>query len=126
MILKVNLGEDSYGNEKYMPSKRITRKGIVRNHRHLPIKTKNGLVQRTKKIGVYSTPPPEEVNRSSPLSADAAEALVNMTMVTSPEPVSYNPEDLMEKCTVSGSPSCPMLRDALSQLTSEVRWARDQ
>merc|ERR1719379_670038 len=47
-------------------------------------------------------------------------------METSPEPVSYNPEDLMEKCTVSGSPSCPMLRDALSQLTAEVRWARDQ
>lgn len=51
---------------------------------------------------------------------------MNMTMETSPEPVSYNPEDLMEKCTVSGSPSCPMLRDALSQLTAEVRWARDQ
>merc|ERR1719301_382183 len=49
-----------------------------------------------------------------------------MTMLTSPEPVSYNPYDLMEKCTVSGSPSCPMLRDALSQLTAEVRWARDQ
>merc|ERR1719160_1442185 len=47
-------------------------------------------------------------------------------METSPEPVSYNPEDLMEKCTVSGSPSCPMLRDALSQLSAEVRWARDQ
>merc|ERR1719201_94887 len=27
MILKVNLAEDSYGNEKYVPSKRITRKG---------------------------------------------------------------------------------------------------
>merc|ERR1719473_1392232 len=90
------------------------------------IKTKNGLVQRLKKVGVYSTPPPEEVNRSSPLSAEGAEAMVNMTMETSPEPVSYNPEDLMEKGTVSGSPSCPMLRDALSQLTAEVRWARDQ
>merc|ERR1719333_1477667 len=96
----------------------------MRNHRHLMIKTKNGLVQLAKKVG--STPPPEEVNRSSPLGAEAAEALVNMTLETSPEPVSYNPEDLMEKCTVSGSPSCPMLRDALSQLTSEVRWARDQ
>merc|ERR1719191_2390247 len=49
-----------------------------------------------------------------------------MALETSPEPVSYNPEDLMEKCTVSGSPSCPMLRDALSQLSAEVRWARDQ
>merc|ERR1719420_656511 len=126
MILKVDLGEDSYGNEKYVPSKRITRKGVVRNHRNIPVKTKNGLVQRFKKLSLQSTPSPDEVNRSSPLSADGAEALVNMTMETSPEPVSYNPEDLMEKCTVSGSPSCPMLRDALSQLSSEVRYARDQ
>merc|ERR1719201_2599250 len=125
MILKVH--DDSYDDAKYMPSRVITSKGIVRNHRNMPIKTKNGLVQTAKKIGrVYSTPPPEEVNRSSPLSAEGAEALVNMTLETSPEPVSYNPEDLMEKCTVSGSPSCPMLRDALAQLSSEVRWARDQ
>merc|ERR1719443_913528 len=124
MIMKID--DDSYGNAKYVPSKSITRKGVIRNHRHLPIKTKNGLVQASKKIGVYSTPSPDVVNRSSPLSAEGAEAMVNMTMATSPEPVSYNPEDLMEKCTVSGSPSCPMLRDALSQLTSEVRWARDQ
>merc|ERR1719502_1955520 len=126
MIMKID--DDSYGNSKYVPAKTITRKGIVRNHRHLPIKTKNGLVQRSKKIGsvALSTPSPDVVNRSSPLSADGAEALVNMTMETSPEPVSYNPEDLMEKCTVSGSPSCPMLRDALSQLSAEVRWARDQ
>merc|ERR1719456_1225951 len=126
MILKVDLGADSYGNEHVVPSRTVTRKGLVRNYRDLPIKTKNGLVQRSKKVGVYSTPPPEEVNRSSPLSAEGAEALVNMTLETSPEPVSYNPDDLMEKCTVSGSPSCPMLRDALSQLTSEVRLARDQ
>merc|ERR1719183_190822 len=126
MIMKVGYGPDSYGNENYVPTKTITRKGVIRNHRNMPVWTKNGLVQRSKKIGVYSTPPPEEVNRSSPLSAEGAEALVNMSLVTSPEPVSYNPEDLMEKCTVSGSPSCPMLRDALSQLTSEVRWARDQ
>merc|ERR1719353_166415 len=126
MILKKDLGPDSYGNEHVVPSRTITRQGVVHNYRSLPIKTKNGLVQRAKKIGVYSTPPPEEVNRSSPLSAEGAEALVNMTLETSPEPVSYNPDDLMEKGTVSGSPSCPMLRDALSQLTSEVRLARDQ
>merc|ERR1719407_18668 len=126
MILKVPYGSDGYGNEKYVPSRHITKHGVIRNHRNLPIKTKNGLVQRSKKIGVYSTPSPDVVNRSSPLSEEGAEALVNMTMETSPEPVSYNPEDLMEKCTVSGSPSCPMLRDALSQLSAEVRWARDQ
>merc|ERR1719146_190538 len=73
-----------------------------------------------------TTPSPDVVNRSSPLSAEAAEVLENLTIMTSPEPVSYNPDDLMEKCTVSGSPSCPMLRDALSQLTSEVRLAGDQ
>merc|ERR1719243_234187 len=122
MIAKVDLGADSYGNEHVVPSRTITRKGVVRNYRSLSVKTKNGLVQ----LKVQSTPPPEEVNRSSPLSAEGAEALVNMTLETSPEPVSYNPDDLMEKCTVSGSPSCPMLRDALSQLTSEVRLARDQ
>merc|ERR1719191_664264 len=124
IMLGENLGEDSYEDKTFQPTRRITRKGLVKTHRELPIKTKNGLVEVVKRVG--STPSPDEVNRSSPLSAEGAEALVNMTMETSPEPVSYNPDDLMEKCTVSGSPSCPMLRDALSQLTSEVRWARDQ
>merc|ERR1719161_448293 len=123
-MLGENLGEDSYEDKTFQPTRRITRKGLVKTHRELPIKTKNGLVEVVKRVG--STPSPDEVNRSSPLSAEGAEALVNMTMETSPEPVSYNPDDLMEKCTVSGSPSCPMLRDALSQLTSEVRLARDR
>merc|ERR1719498_1912761 len=48
MILKVDLGADSYGNEHVVPSRTITRKGLVRNFRDLPIKTKNGLVQRSK------------------------------------------------------------------------------
>merc|ERR1719321_386400 len=43
LIMKVDLGADGYGNEKYMPSKRITRNGIIRNHKHTLIKTKNGL-----------------------------------------------------------------------------------
>merc|ERR1719313_2842116 len=124
IMLGENLGEDSYEDKTFQPTRRITRKGLVKTHRELPIKTKNGLVEVVKRVG--STPSPDEVNRSSPLSAEGAEALVNMTLETSPEPVSYNPDDLMEKCTVSGSPSCPMLRDALSQLTSEVRLARDQ
>merc|ERR1719316_657539 len=110
IMLGENLGEDSYEDKTFQPTRRITRKGLVKTHRELPIKTKNGLVQVVKRVG--STPSPDEVNRSSPLSAEGAEALVNMTMETSPEPVSYNPDDLMEKCTVSGSPSCPMLRDA--------------
>merc|ERR1719375_1115317 len=124
IMLGENLGEDSYEDRTFQPTRRITRKGLVKTHRELPVMTKNGLVQVVKRVG--STPSPDEVHRSSPLSAEGAEALVNMTMETSPEPVSYNPDDLMEKCTVSGSPSCPMLRDALSQLTSEVRLARDQ
>merc|ERR1719486_55009 len=124
IMLGENLGEDSYEDKTFQPTRRITRKGLVKTHRELPVMTKNGLVQVVKRVG--STPSPDEVNRSSPLSAEGAEALVNMTMETSPEPVSYNPDDLMEKCTVSGSPSCPMLWDALSQLTSEVRLARDQ
>merc|ERR1719395_376425 len=124
IMLGENLGEDSYEDKTFQPTRRITRKGLVKTHRELPIKTKNGLVEVVKRVG--STPSPDEVYRSSPLSAEGAEALVNMTLETSPEPVSYNPDDLMEKCTVSGSPSCPMLRDALSQLTSEVRLARDQ
>merc|ERR1719420_1701642 len=124
IMLGENLGEDSYEDKTFQPTRRITRKGLVKTHRELPIKTKNGLVEVVKRVG--STPSPDVVNRSSPLSASGAEALVNMTMETSPEPVSYDPADLMEKCTVSGSPSCPMLRDALSQLTAEVRWARDQ
>merc|ERR1719387_2271026 len=45
--------------------------------------------------------------------------------MTAPPPQSYDPNELMGKCTVSGSPSCPMLRDALSQLTSDVRNAKD-
>ena len=63
MILKVDYGKDGYGNDKYVPTKTITRNGVVRNHRNLPVRTKNGLVHLAKKIGVYSTPPPEEVAR---------------------------------------------------------------
>merc|ERR1719191_1106714 len=42
MIMKVDLGEDSYGNEHVVPSRTITRKGVVRHYRSLPVKTKNG------------------------------------------------------------------------------------
>merc|ERR1719201_1519383 len=95
IMLGENLGEDSYEDRTFQPTRRITRKGLVKTHRELPVMTKNGLVQVVKRVG--STPSPDEVNRSSPLSAEGAEALVNMTMETSPEPVSYNPDDLMEK-----------------------------
>merc|ERR1719258_461967 len=39
MILKEPLGADSYGNDKFVTSKRFTKHGVVRNHRDLPIKT---------------------------------------------------------------------------------------
>merc|ERR1719502_250545 len=42
MILKVDLGADGYGNERFVPTRHLTRKGLVRNHRNIPIKTKNG------------------------------------------------------------------------------------
>merc|ERR1719240_2173833 len=119
MIMKLDYGADAYESD-FVPSKRITKHGIVR-HAKLPVHTKHGLVQQRKqqtKNDEMTTPSPSEVNRSSPLSSEAAEVLANLSIMTSPEPVSYNPDDLMEKCTVSGSPSCPTLRDALSQLTS--------
>merc|ERR1719217_2069286 len=59
------------------------------------------------------------------MSDEGQEQLANLTAMTAPPPQSYDPEELMGKCTVSGSPSCPMLRDALSQLTSDVRNAKD-
>merc|ERR1719247_2600977 len=58
-------------------------------------------------------------------SDDVLESIENPTVAAMPEPVSYDPNDHIGKCSVSGSPMCPMLRDALSQLTAEIRWARD-
>ena len=52
MIAKVDLGADSYGNEHVVPSRTITRKGVVRNYRSLPVKTKNGLVQLKVRVGL--------------------------------------------------------------------------
>merc|ERR1719473_496230 len=36
MIMKVGYGPDSYGNDNYVPTKTITRNGVVRNHRNMP------------------------------------------------------------------------------------------
>merc|ERR1719482_2354951 len=54
------------------------------------------------------------------------ESIENMTVASAPEPVNYDEFGDIQKCSVSGSSSCPMIRDALSQLTAEVRWARDK
>ena len=45
---------------------------------------------KRKKRAIADLDDENEVNRSSPLSDTAAEALVNMTMETSPEPVKLN------------------------------------
>merc|ERR1719408_1084980 len=68
----------------------------------------------------------ENVNKSAPASEETLQAIENLTVAEMPEEQSYDPNELMKKCSVSGSSSCPMIRDALSQLTAEVRWARDQ
>ena len=73
-----------------------------------------------------NSPFAEGVNKTTEASDDAQEAIENLTVATMPEPISFDPNDHIQKCSVSGSPMCPMLRDALSQLTAEVRWARDQ
>merc|ERR1719313_1403322 len=60
IMLGENLGEDSYEDKTFQPTRRITRKGLVKTHRELPIKTKNGLVQVVKRVG--STPSPVEAS----------------------------------------------------------------
>jgi hypothetical protein len=108
--------------------------GQFRHQKHHDPKRRIGLEQRVAKHGVKHSlkqvPPaeeePEGVNKTSEADEETLQALENLTVATMPEPQSYDPNDLMEKCSVSGSPMCPMLRDALSQLTAEVRWARDQ
>merc|ERR1719194_42867 len=68
---------------------------------------------------------PEGITRDTEAGNETLEAIENLTVAAMPEPVSYDPNDHIGKCSVSGSPMCPMLRDALSQLTAEIRWARD-
>merc|ERR1719446_547207 len=72
--------------------------------------------------------PAEEAppGRDEPITEDALANVTDLAVAEMPEPQSYDPNELMKKCSVSGSSSCPMIRDALSQLTAEVRWARDQ
>jgi hypothetical protein len=98
---------------------------LHKHSRHHHKSNARSLLQLDVEQEPEATPSPDEVNKSSELSEDAGEALRNLTVAAMPPEQSYNPDELMVKCTVSGSPSCPMLADALSQLTSEVLWARD-
>merc|ERR1719460_1498607 len=82
--------------------------------------------RRKKQDPIELPPGVENVNKSAPASEETLQAIENLTVAEMPEEQSYDPNELMKKCSVSGSSSCPMIRDALSQLTAEVRWARDQ
>merc|ERR1719316_1694640 len=123
MTLHKPLGH--FGHKKQQNSKK--RLGL---EQHV---AKHNVKQRVKRHGTKqdlkqqpAEEEPEGVNKTSEADDETLEALENLTVAEMPEPVSYDPNDHIEKCSVSGSPMCPMLRDALSQLTAEVRWARDQ
>merc|ERR1719331_3030293 len=115
IVAKVPLAEDAY----------------KRNHTHAhdrtdtKFKASRRVVRGTHVLANSRRTDGDEVVKTDEISEEGAEQLANLTAATMPPPQSYNPEELMGKCTVSGSPSCPMLRDALSQLTSDVRNAKD-
>jgi len=111
MALRRPLGQHAY---KAPPTKQ---------HLQLPQrKVKKGMVQARR----LNRTNPDEIEKETEATDDTLEAMENLTVANMPEPVSYDPNDHLEKCSVSGSSSCPMIRDALSQLTAEVRWARDE
>merc|ERR1719331_2579723 len=115
IVAKVPLAEDAY----------------KRNHTHAhdrtdtKFKASRRVVRGTHVLANSRRTDGDEVVKTDEISEEGAEQLANLTAATMPPPQSYDPEQLMGKCTVSGSPSCPMLRDALSQLTSDVRNAKD-
>merc|ERR1719460_125591 len=92
-----------------------------KHHLNLASQKKN-LGKRALKQEPEVSPEAEGVNKTTEASDDVLESIENLTVAAMPPPVS---NDHIGKCSVSGSPMCPMLRDALSQLTAEIRWARD-
>lgn len=67
----------------------------------------------------------EPPSKEDAASAEDLAIIGNLSAAAAmPEPPSFG--EPMSKCTVSGSSSCPVIRDALAQLSSEVRFARDQ
>merc|ERR1719253_935717 len=99
----------------------------VRGSKGKPKPTVASKLKEHKKVSLLQQepeqPPP---SRDDPISNETFANISDLVVAEMPEPQSYDPNELMKKCSVSGSSSCPMIRDALSQLTSEVRWARDQ
>ena len=114
IVAKVPLAEDAYRKNRTHARDRIKA--------HQRVAHKTHVLASARRTDGDEVEPPE---RGADMSEESAEQLANLTAATMPPPQSYNPEELMGKCTVSGSPSCPMLRDALSQLTSDVRNAKD-
>jgi hypothetical protein len=117
IVAKVPLGEEAY-HRNHTQSRDRTDANVrdVRGRR---------VVRGTHVLTSARRTDGDEVPKTDEMSEEGAEQLANLSVATAPPPQSYNPEELMGKCTVSGSPSCPMLRDALSQLTSDVRNAKD-
>jgi uncharacterized protein YegL len=57
-------------------------------------------------------------------TAEDEEAMEENELLSTPPPPVLDPTD-MGKCSVSGSASCPLIRDSLSQLVGEIQWALD-
>merc|ERR1719316_1364096 len=94
-------------------------------HLNLAMKARHHISGRALKQAPEVAPEAEAPGKATEASNATLESIENLTVAAMPEPVSYDPNDHIGKCSVSGSPMCPMLRDALSQLTAEIRWARD-
>jgi hypothetical protein len=115
IVAKVPLGEDEY-HRNHTPARDRTNSNVPGRR----------VVRGTHVLTNARRTDGDEVGKTDEMSAEGAEQLANLSVATAPPPQSYDPQELMGKCTVSGSPSCPMLRDALSQLTSDVRNAKDE
>jgi len=63
-------------------------------------------------------------NRQEPPDADDVAGLEDMEVAALPPPPELSTD--VGKCSVAGSTQCPMIRDSLSQLVSEIRWAKDE
>jgi len=99
----------------------------VRGSKGKPKLTAASKLKKHKQVSLLQQEPEQTPpSRDDPISNETFANISDLVVAEMPEPQSYDPNELMKKCSVSGSSSCPMIRDALSQLTAEVRWARDQ
>merc|ERR1719395_434916 len=99
----------------------------VRGSKGKPKLTAASKLKKHKQVSLLQQEPEQTPpSRDEPISNETFANISDLVVAEMPEEQSYDPNELMKKCSVSGSSSCPMIRDALSQLTAEVRWARDQ